>query len=184
MLESQRGEYLETMGIEVWYSKSALQSTAKPDSDTAQMAASGAFSPFNIGMLQYSGCLMIFDLADAVESLALEHQRLLDDLALAMGDSATQSQLFRENWSSEGDPSAQIQRRAGQLVGDHNSCVLVMGEISRQLLFGDQMAVMMTTSFLGRRAITAMGLEVLLNDPICKRSLWQKMQEPGLGTDR
>jgi hypothetical protein len=184
MLESQRGEYLETMGIEVWYSKSMLQSTAGSDSDTAQIGASSAFSPFNIGMLQYPGCLMLFDLDDAVESLAPEYQRLLDDLALAMGVAATQSQLFRQDSSSEGDPSVEIQRRAGQLIGDHNSCVLVMGDIARRLLFGDQMAVMMTTSFLGRRAITAMGLDVLLNDPICKRSLWQKMQEPGPGTDR
>jgi hypothetical protein len=36
---------------------------------------------------------------------------------------------------------------------------------------------MMATSFLGRPAIAAMGLDALLKDPISKRSLWLKMQE-------
>jgi len=183
MPDSLRGQYLEAMGIEVWYSKPLVPGATVPDSGTADISAVGTASSFNIGMLQYPGCLMIFDLSEPVETLAPEHQRLLDDLALSLGVEARQSRLFQERCPapSDEDPSQVMQRRAGQLIGDHSSLVLVMGDIPRRLLFGDQMAALAATRFLGRRAITAMGLDVLIKDPISKRSLWLKMQEPGIG---
>lgn len=187
MPDSLRGKYLEAMGIEVWYSKSIVQNTDLPDSvpvsETAEISSAGAISSFNIRMLQYPGCLMIFDLAEPVETLASEHQSLLDDLALSIGVATTQRQLYREDWSrsSRGDPSQVLRKRVGQLIGDSSTCLVVMGEVARRLLFGEQTGAMKTTRFLGRRAIAVMGVDVLLKDPISKRSLWPKMQELGLG---
>lgn len=185
--DSLRGKYLEAMGIEVWYSKPVVQNTAARNavtvSETAEMSPADAISSFNIHMVRYPGCLMIFDLAEPVATLASEHQRLLNDLALSIGIATAQTQLFREDWSrlSSGDPSKVIRERVGQLIGDSNTCLVVMGEVARRLLFGEQTGAMKATSFLGRSAIAVMGLETLLKDPISKRSLWPIMQKLGLG---
>jgi hypothetical protein len=180
MPDALRGQYLEVMGVEVWYSKPVMPAGTVPASGPVDLSATGTTSSFSIAMLQYQGCLMVFDLAEPVEKLATEHQRLLDDMALSLGIDSQQSRLFQEDLpGSSGEDQAQvIQRRAGQLIGDHGSLVLVMGDVPRRLLFGDQIDAMVTTKFQGRRAITAMALDVLIKDPISKKSLWLKMQEP------
>jgi hypothetical protein len=180
MPDALRGEYLEAMGIEVWYCKPVSPRDKEPGAEPADLSAAGTISPFTIGMLQYSECLMVFELDGPVEKLAPEHQSLLDDLALSLGAEPQQGQLFQEDWSRsiEADSSDLIRRRAGQLIGDHKSLVLVLGDVPQRLLLGEQVDAMGGTRFLGRRTVTAMGLDAMINDPISKRSLWLKMQEP------
>ena len=186
MQNSLHSQYLEAMGIEVWYSKpektelaeagvSQHESTAIVS--TASVSRESVPSESRICLLQYRHCLILLELPAALQELPGNYQSLLDDIAFSIGAS-NESKLFSQDQSDtdDADPYQSMHRQIEQLIGDSNACLIVMGDLPRRLLFGDQVKTMQSTSFLGRAAITAMGIEQLLEQPIHKRALWQELQ--------
>lgn len=146
-------------------------------------ASTSTISNFNLRLLQYPACLMIIDIEESMDTIPESCQRLLDGIALAIGAENRHRKVIGQKWTaaSVGDPYQVVHRHVGQLIGPGNSALVVMGQIPRKLLFGNQPEGMMISNFLGRTALATPGIEVLLNSPMLKRDLWLSIQDSRSG---
>ena len=139
---------------------------------------------FSIRMLQYQNCLIIINVDQPGDGLPQGYQALLDDIAQAMTSEKGRCNIYKADWRAAmgGDPYQKLHAQLGPLVGAGNAYLIVMGDVARRLLFGAQIPVMTSTSFLGRAAIAVMDVKELLQSPGSKRLLWQKMLELQAGS--